>query len=94
MSRYELRIYGHGDEILKVYETNIVPWGVFVKAAALSDELKNKTMIQQLECVGSLLQSVFIGLTTEELYQADANDVMNVFTQIVRNSNNIGSKNA
>lgn len=92
--KYSLNIYGNNDEILKVYETNIVPWGVFVKAAALSEELKNKNMVEQLECVGSLLQSIFIGLTTEELYQADANDVMNVFAQIVRNSNNIGSKNA
>lgn len=93
--KYSLNIYGQNDTIVKIYETNIVPWGVFVKAAALQDELKDKSMIQQLECVGELLQSIFVGLSHEELYQADAGDVMNVFAQIVRNSNNIGStKNA
>lgn len=93
--KYSLNIYGQNDTIVKIYETNIVPWGVFVKAAALQDELKDKSMIQQLECVGELLQSIFVGLSREELYQADAGDVMNVFAQIVRNSNNIGStKNA
>lgn len=91
--KYSLNIYGENDAIIKTYETNIVPWGVFVKAASLQETLKNKNIVEQMAAMGELLQTIFVGLTDEELYHADSNDVMNLFTQITGNGSKIG-KNA
>lgn len=93
--KYSLNIYGENDAILKTYETNVVPWGVFIRAAAISEEIKSKKVVEQLESIGEILELVFIGLTKEELVRADANDVMNLFLQITGKGKGIGgnSKN-
>lgn len=83
MAKYELNIYGNNDEILKTYATNIVPWAVFIRAADLQEELKNKNAKEQMNAVGEILQAVFHELTSDELLCADGNDVMNTFKQIV-----------
>lgn len=97
MAKFELPIYGENDEVIKRHATNICPWGIFIQAANMADEMKNRSANEQLEAVGEILKAVFHGLTDEELMAADAFDVMNTFQQIVSGGQKIkggSSKNA
>lgn len=98
MAKYTLNIYGNNDEIIKCYETDRIRWGVYLEAVNMSENgLNGKSPIEQFEIMGTMLKKVFIGLTDEELECADAEDVMNTFTMLVRSGNAIKtgeSKNA
>lgn len=97
MAKFELPIYGKNDEVIKLYETNRVAWGVFVQAASLQETISSKSVREQIEDIGEILKSVFVGLTNEELLSADAFDVMSTFEQIVSGGQKIkksSSKNA
>lgn len=83
MAKFELNIYGNNDEIVKQYATNICPWAVFIQAAELQDEIKDKPVREQMAAVGDILKAVFRDLTDDELLAADGMDVMNTFKQIV-----------
>ena len=83
MAKYELPIYGDNDEIVKMHETNICPWAVYIQAADLQEELKDKTAREQMNAVGDILKAVFVNLTDDELMHADGMDVMSTFQQIV-----------
>ncbi len=93
MAKFELPIYGENDEVIKEYATNVCPWGVFVRAAEASQTLKKKDMTEQFNIIGGFLQTIFIGLTKEELERADYEDVMNTFNQIVSIGDNIKAGN-
>ena len=92
---FELNIYGANDEIIKTYGTNHVKWGVFVKAVQLQEELKDADAEKQFSSVGAFVRTLFEGMTEEELNDADAFDVMAVFTQLVNKAKGIkgSSKN-
>lgn len=97
MAKYELPIYGENDEVVKMHETNVCPWGVYIQAADMQEQLKTKTAREQMEAVGEILKTVFPQLTNAELLRADGMDVMNTFTQIVSGGQKIkggNSKNA
>ena len=97
MAKYELPIYGENDAIVKQYETNICPWGVYIEAAELAETLQEKSPREKLESVGYILKSIFAGLTDEELRHADGGDVMNTFKQITSGGQTVksgDSKNA
>lgn len=97
MAKYELPIYGENDEVIKMHETNICPWAVYIEAADLQENLKDKPAGEQMKAVGDILKSVFTNLTDEELMRADGLDVMNTFMQIVTGGQNIkgcNTKNA
>ena len=98
MAKYELPIYGENDVIIKEYTSNICPWAVYIEAAEMQETLKDKTAREQMESVGTILKSVFLGLTDEELAHADGGDVLNTFIQIVQGGQKIkggnNSKNA
>lgn len=94
MAKYELPIYGENDEVTKMHETNICPWAVYIQAADLQDELKDKPAREQMKAVGDVLKSVFHELTDEELLRADGMDVMNTFMQIVTGGQNIKGGNS
>lgn len=83
MAKYELNIYGANDEIIKSYATDHVAWGVFIKAADMENDIKNKPAMEMFKAVGDILKEVFTGLTDDELMKADGSDVLNLFTQIV-----------
>lgn len=83
MAKYELPIYGKDDEIVKMHETNICPWAVYIEAAELQEKLQGKSAREQMQAVGDILKAVFCNLTDEELLHADGMDVMNTFQQIV-----------
>ena len=97
MAKYELPIYGENDEIIKMHETNICPWAVYIQAAEMQEELKDKSAREQMIAVGDILKAVFVNLTDDELMHADGMDVMNTFQQIVTGGQKIkggGAKNA
>lgn len=97
MAKYELPIYGENDEVVKMHETNICPWGVYIQAADIQEQLKDKSAREQMDAVGEILKAVFHSLTDAELMRADGMDVMNTFMQIVSGGQKIkggNSKNA
>lgn len=83
MAKFELNIYGEDDAIVKQYATSVCPWGVYLQAVDLSESLEGRPVNEHFEAIGSVLRSVFRGLTKEELMNADASDVMNTFEQVV-----------
>ena len=90
---FELNIYGKDDEIIKTYKTAHVRWGVFIKAMQLQEELKDADTEKQFTGIAAFVRTLFEGMSEDELMQADAFDVMAVFTQLVNKAKGIG-KNA
>lgn len=95
MAKYELSIYGANDEKVKTHETDHVRWGVFLNAIKLQEKIKDKSAAEQFETINEFIKSMFVGLTDEELAQADGADVLNTFKQLLSEANGIdSSKNA
>lgn len=97
MAKYELPIYGEDNEVIKMHESNICPWAVYIQAADMQEQLQNKSAREQMDAVGEILKSVFPALTDKELLRADGADVMNTFLQLVSGGQKIkggNSKNA
>lgn len=96
MSAFELRIYGDDDSIVKTFASSTVRWGVFLRAVGIQEEMSGKTADEQVIMVNDLVKTLFPNITENELKNADAEDVMNLFWQLVRKANQIGksSKNA
>lgn len=93
MAKYELPIYGDNDEIVKMHETNICPWAVYIQAAEMQEKLEGKPVIEQMQMIGDILKTVFVHLTDDELMRADGIDVMNTFQQIVTGGQKIKGGN-
>lgn len=91
MARFELTIYGKDDEIVKKYETDHVRWGVFLQAVKLQEKIKDKSSEEQFVAINKFVKSIFVGLTDEELEQADGMDVLNTFKQLLSAANGIDS---
>jgi hypothetical protein len=96
MAAFELRIYGEEDSIVKTFARNTVRWGVFLRAVGIQEEMTGKTADEQVIMVNDFVKTLFPEITENELKNADAQDVMNLFWQLVRKANEIGksSKNA
>lgn len=96
MAQFELNIYGNDDEILKRFETDKVRWGVFVQALEVADGLESKTVSEQFELINKFVKKIFPDLTDEDLENADVEDVMNTFKQLLSKAGKIGGgrKNA
>lgn len=95
MAKYELKIYGENDEVVKIYATDNVSWGFYLEAVKAQEELENMTTAEQFEMINSFVKRLFIGLTDAELEcGASGDDVINVFNQLMRKARSIGgSKN-
>lgn len=95
MAKYELKIYGANDEIIKTYATDNVMWGFYLEAVKASEEIENMTTAEKFEMINSFVKRLFVGLTDEELETgASGDDVLNVFNQLMRKARSIGgSKN-
>lgn len=86
---YSLNIYGDNDEIIKTYETDVIRWGVFMKAVKLQDEIKDKSEVEQMAAVSGFMTAIFPSLTVEELESADTFDIFNTFAQVVNKATKI-----
>lgn len=95
MAKYELKIYGTNDEIIKTYATDNVMWGFYLEAVKASEEIEDMTTAEKFEMINSFVKRLFVGLTDEELATgASGDDVLNVFNQLMRKARSIGgSKN-
>lgn len=96
MAKYELKIYGENDEIIKTYATDNVKWGFYLEAVKAAENIEKMDIAEQFEMINGFIKRLFVGLTDEELeHGADGDDVLNVFTQLMRKARSIGgSKNA
>lgn len=95
MAQFELNIYGNNDEIVKQFATDKVRWGVFMQAFELQDEIENMSQAEQFGMVNKFVKKIFPELTDKDLENADIDDVMNTFKQLLNKANKIGgnSKN-
>lgn len=94
MARFELSIYNDQDEVVKKYEKEHVRWGVFLQAIKLREELKDKDLNEQFKHINDFMKAIFIGITDEELENADSNDILNTFNQLASAIGKVGnSKN-
>lgn len=98
MSQFELNTYGQNDEILKTFATDKVRWGVFMQALELQEALDKMTNAQQFAAINTFVKKIFPDLTDADLENADADDVLNTFKQLLSKAKKIGvggnSKNA
>lgn len=89
MALFELNIYGPDDEIIKKYETDKVRWGVYLQATELSESLHGKTISEQFTAISNFIKKLFPDLKDSELENADSDDVMNTFKQLISKANGI-----
>lgn len=95
MAQFELNIYGADDEIINHFETDFVRWGIFLQALEVQKSLNKKSATEQIEIINNFVKKIFPNLTNEDLENADVDDVMNTFKQLINKANKIGvnSKN-
>lgn len=95
MAQFELNIYGENDEIVKHFETDRVRWGIFMQALELEESLKGANARAVITSVNQFVKKIFAGLTDEDLNDADTDDVLNTFKQLLNKARKIGgnSKN-
>lgn len=94
MAQFELNIYGDDNEITKTHTTDFVRWGVYLQALKLNDNLTEKTPAEQLEAVNTFVKKIFPALTDAELENADVDDVLNTFRQLINKGNQLTGGNS
>lgn len=96
MAQFELNIYGNNDEVIKKFETDKVRWGVYMQALELEEGLADKTAAEQFKLINDFVKKIFPSLTDADLDNADGEDVINTFKQLLKKAQKIGgnSKNA
>lgn len=93
MALFELNIYGKDDEIIRRFETDKVRWGVYLQATELSENLAGASTTEQFRQISAFVKKIFPDLTDADLENADSEDVLNTFTQLVRKANKINAGN-
>ena len=95
MAQFELNIYGKNDEVINHFETEHVRWGIFLQALELEDSLKNATAREMVSNINQFMKKIFPEITDADLENADVDDVMHTFRQLLAKAKNIGgsSKN-
>lgn len=93
MAKYQLFIYGDNDEIVKTYETDHVRWRIFGDVLEANEKAQGAPVMEQFEMISGFVKRVFPGLTDEELGNADAADIFNVFKQLLNIAAAINTKN-
>lgn len=98
MAQFELNIYNDENEIVKKYETDVVKWGVLLKALDFAESKEKRTARQYYDGVNDFVKMIFKGLTDEELENTSIDDVTNTFKQLINKAKAIhgggNSKNA
>ena len=91
MAQFELKIYGEDDEVVKKFETERVRWGIFVQALELEESLKGADARDMISAINEFVKMIFPSITDADLKNADVNDVMNTFKQLLSKANKIGA---
>lgn len=92
MAVFELNIYGKNDEIIKTYTTDRVRWGVFMQALELQESIEEQSAEEQFKAINSFIKKIFPDLTDADLNNADINDVLNTFKQLLFKASKLGVK--
>ena len=92
MAQFELNIYGNNDEIVKTHATDRVRWGVFMQALELQESLEEQSAEEQFKAINELVKKIFPDLTDAERENADINEVLNTFKQLLNKAGKIGVK--
>lgn len=90
MAQFELTTYGADDEVLKHFETDKVRWGVFMQALEVAGSLEEKSASEQFALINTFVKKIFPDLTDADLENADVDDVMNTFKQLLAKAGAIG----
>lgn len=90
MAQFELNIYGKDDEILKTYVTDKIRWGVYLQALELHNNLEQKTAAEQFKQINAFMKKLFPELTDADLNNADSDDILNTFKQLLNKAKGIG----
>lgn len=90
MAQFELNVYGENDELVKTFETDKVRWGVFMQALELQESLESKTAAEQFAAINAFVKKIFPALTDKDLENADIDDVLNTFKQLINKAGKIG----
>lgn len=92
MAQFELNIYGKDDEVINRFETDKVRWGVYLEAIKLEESgLKKMTHAKQFELINGIIKKIFPDLTDKDLENADGDDVMATFNQLLAKGNAINA---
>ena len=96
MAQFELNIYDENDEIVKHFETDRVRWGIFMQALELEENLKGAQARDMISSINQFVKKIFPALTDSDLENADVDDVLHTFQQLLRKAGKIGggAKNA
>ena len=90
MAQFELNIYGENDEIVKHFETERVRWGIFVQALELEEGLQGKSARELISAINEFVKKIFPSITDADLNNADVDDVMHTFKQLLAKAKKIG----
>lgn len=90
MAQFELNIYDENDEVVKRFETDRVRWGIFVQALELEESLKSATAGDMISAINQFVKKIFPALTDADLENADVDDVMCTFKQLLSKAKKIG----
>ena len=93
MAQFELNIYGENDEVVKHFETDRVRWGIFVQALELEESLKSASAGKTICSINEFIKKIFPAITDADLNNADVDDVMNTFKQLLAKAGKIGGGN-
>ena len=86
---FELNIYGENDEIIKTFSTEKVRWGVFLQAFEIREKFRKMSVKDQINIVGDFMTKLFPGITSEDIENADIDDIMNNFFQLLNKAGKI-----
>lgn len=95
MAQFELNIYDENDEVVKHFETDRVRWGIFMQSLELEEQLKGANARDMIAAINQFVKKIFPALTDADLENADVDDVLHTFQQLLRKAGKIGvgSKN-
>ena len=91
MAQFELNIYGENDEVVKRFETERVRWGIFVQALELEESLKGANARDVISAINEFVKKIFPSITDADLDNADVDDVMHTFKQLLAKAKKIGA---
>lgn len=90
MAQFELNIYNEHDEVVKRFETDKVRWGIFVQALELEESLKGANARQMISAINEFVKKIFPTLTDADIENAEVDDVLNTFKQLLIKAKKIG----
>ena len=92
MAQFELNIYDENDEVVKRFETDKVRWGIFMQALELEESLKGANAREMITAITEFVKKIFPAMTDADIENADVDDVLNTFRQLLNKAAKIGGR--